>query len=131
MDNSKNKLEDLVIERTPRTPEIKFANGIFEIKGRSIPDNSETFYAPVLGYLSEYVKNPCDCTEVNFYIEYFNISSSESLRKVFGEFKKIYDLGKSVKINWYYDEDDGDMLMAGQDFGEEIEIPMKLIEIID
>ena len=38
-----NKMEPIIIEGTPKTPTVKFDSsaGIFEIKGRSIPENSE------------------------------------------------------------------------------------------
>ena len=39
-------MEPILIEGTPKTPTIKFdaSTGVFEIKGRSIPENSVDFY---------------------------------------------------------------------------------------
>ncbi len=42
-------MEPIIIEGTPKTPTVKFdaAQGVFEIKGRSIPENSVEFYKPL------------------------------------------------------------------------------------
>ncbi len=40
--------------------------------------------------------------------------------------------GKSeVIINWYYEEDDEDMLEAGEDYESIIRVPFKMIEIVE
>ena len=35
--------------------------------------------------------------------------------------------GNEVAINWYYEEDDEDMLEAGEDYDAIIDLPFKLI----
>ena len=43
-------MEPISIEGTPKTPTVKFdaEQGIIEIKGRSIPENSIEFYKPLV-----------------------------------------------------------------------------------
>ncbi len=36
---------------------------------------------------------------------------------------------KGVVINWYYEEDDEDMLEAGEDYQSILKIPFKMIEL--
>ena len=36
-----------------------------------------------------------------------------------------------VVIFWYYEEDDEDMLEAGEDYESIIRIPFKMVEIVD
>ncbi len=49
-------MEPIIIEGTPKTPTIKFdaKEGVFEIKGRSIPENSVEFYKPLVDWLENY-----------------------------------------------------------------------------
>jgi hypothetical protein len=49
-------MEPIIIEGTPKTPTVKFdaAKGVFEIKGRSIPENSVEFYKPLVDWLDSY-----------------------------------------------------------------------------
>ena len=58
-------MEAITFEGTAKTPTVKFdaANGIFEIKGRSIPENSIEFYKPLVDWLDEYAKSPQDNTQ--------------------------------------------------------------------
>jgi hypothetical protein len=53
-------MEAISIEGTAKTPTVKFdaQGGIFEIKGRSIPENSIEFYKPLVDWLDEYAKGP-------------------------------------------------------------------------
>ena len=60
-------MEPILIEGTPKTPTIKFdaSSGVFEIKGRSIPENSVDFYKPLIDWLDSYKEDPNDKTIVN------------------------------------------------------------------
>ena len=120
-----------MIEGTPKTPTITFnaESGKLEIKGRSIPENSIEFYKPMVDWLEEYGKNPAESTEVNIQLEYFNTSSSKCILDVFKKLENISKADRSkVIINWHYEEDDEDMLEAGEDYQSILHIPFKMIE---
>mgnify|MGYP005851282727 CR=1 FL=1 len=126
-------MEPILIEGTPKTPNVKFdaAEGLIEIKGRSIPENSIEFYKPLIEWLDEYGKAPVAKTNVNIQLEYFNTSSSKCILDVFKKLESIQKSQKSeVTINWYYEEDDEDMLEAGEDYESIIRVPFKMIEIV-
>ena len=78
-------MEPIIIEGTPKTPSIKFdtKDGVFEIKGRSIPENSVEFYKPLNEWLDQYMQVPLDKTVANIRLEYFNTSSSQCILDVF------------------------------------------------
>ncbi|MDX9697003.1 MAG: DUF1987 domain-containing protein [Bacteroidales bacterium] len=126
-------MESISIEGTPKTPSVSFdANtGIIEIKGRSIPENSIEFYRPLVEWLEEYSKEPQKLTTVNIQLEYFNTSSSKCILDVFKKLETIKKAKNEVIINWYYEEDDEDMLEAGEDYESIIRIPFKMIEVVD
>lgn len=124
-------MKNIEIEGSPKTPEIKFNadSGVIEIKGRSIPENSIEFYKPMIDWLEEYATSPQSQTIVNIQLEYFNTSSSKCILDVFKKLEVISKNGNDVIINWYYEEDDEDMLEAGEDYQSIIRIPFKMIEI--
>tara|TARA_B100000965_G_C19582222_1_gene754103 strand:+ start:1682 stop:2062 length:381 start_codon:yes stop_codon:yes gene_type:complete len=124
-------MENLVIEGTPKTPTIKFSpeEGKLLIQGRSIPENSIEFYKPLVDQLEDYAGSPKENTKVDIVLEYFNTSSSKCILDVFKKLEKINDDGSEVVINWHYEEDDEDMLEAGEDYQAIINIPFKMIEI--
>lgn len=121
-------MEDIKIEGTPKTPTVNFITneGLLEIKGRSIPENSIEFYKPLIDWIESYAKEPKDSTNINIQLEYFNTSSSKCILDLF---KKLEAINNNITINWYYEEDDEDMLEAGEDYEAIINIPFKMIEV--
>ena len=124
-------MEPIIIEGSPKTPTIKFDSkaGVFEIKGRSIPENSVEFYKPLVDWLDAYKEEPLSKTTVDVKLEYFNTSSSKCILEVFKKLEAIHKANNGVEINWYYEEDDEDMLEAGEDYESIIRIPFKMKEI--
>ena len=124
-------MDSIKIEGTRKTPEIHFdaEQGKVLIEGRSIPENSIEFYKPLVDWLEEYGGNPKEKTEVNIKLEYFNTSSSKCILDVFKKLETIHKNNKDVVINWYYEEDDEDMLEAGEDYQSILKIPFKMIEM--
>lgn len=121
------KMEDIKLTPTPKTPSVSFSqNGHLELKGRSIPENSIEFYKPLIDWLDEYAKTATSDTNVHVQLEYFNTSSSKCLLDFF---KRLEGLGNRVTIHWYYEQDDEDMLEAGEDYEAIINVPFKMIEV--
>ena len=121
-------MEDIQIEGTAKTPTVSFssASGTLEIKGRSIPENSIEFYKPLIDWIESYAHQSKDTTQVNIQLEYFNTSSSKCILDLF---KKLEGVGGEIVVQWYYEEDDEDMLEAGEDYEAIINIPFKMIEV--
>ena len=126
-------MEPITIEGTTKTPTVNLdaVSGVLEIKGRSIPENSIEFYKPIIEWLDKYAKDSRDTTQVNIQLEYFNTSSSKCILDVFKKLETIHKGKSEVVINWYYEEDDEDMLEAGEDYESIIRVPFKMIEIVE
>ena len=113
-------MESLKIPGTDENPEITLdpQNNIFEISGRSLPEEVLQFYAPVYKWMEEYVKNPLENTVLKLKIVYMNSPSQKALLEIINIVEKITDTGKKIKIEWHYHEDDEDMLESGKEFEE-------------
>lgn len=124
-------MEKFVIRETAKTPSINFDpdQGLFEIKGKSIPENSIGFYAPVLEFLEGYVSMPADRTILNVKFEFFNTSSSNRIHALFKKFEKIYQDNSEVLIRWFCENGDENMLDAGEDFRAILHVPFEIIEV--
>ncbi|HRG38353.1 MAG TPA: DUF1987 domain-containing protein [Bacteroidia bacterium] len=126
-------METISIEGTPKTPTITFDinKGFLEIRGRSIPENSIEFYKPLVDWLEKYASKPQINTNVNIQLEYFNTSSSKCILDVFKKLEAINKSGSQVVINWFYEEDDEDMLEAGEDYQAIINVPFKMVQVTE
>ena len=116
-------MEILNLEGAEDTPKIILdkKNGIFEISGRSLPEDSAEFYRPVLEWIEAYSREPNASTEFVFKLEYFNTASSKLILDVLSALEDI----KGMRITWYFNEDDEDMEEAGEEFSELVEIPFE------
>jgi hypothetical protein len=121
-------MSNLIIENSIKTPSITLdTNGIMEIKGKSIPENSFEFYKPVFDWLESYIQSPSSKTEMKISLEYFNTSSSKCLLDIFRKLETLNLSGRStVKVSWYYDADDEDMMEAGEDYQALVKVPFEL-----
>ncbi|MBP9151878.1 MAG: DUF1987 domain-containing protein [Flavobacteriales bacterium] len=126
-------MDSIFIEGTPKTPNISFDNGkgALLLKGRSIPENSIEFYKPLVDWLDAYSNAPQPKTVCDIQLEYFNTSSSKCLLDLFKKMENMSKNGNEIIINWYYEEDDEDMLEAGEDYQSIINVPFKMIEMQD
>ena len=124
-------MNNIKMEGTAKTPDLSFdANtGVFDIKGRSIPENSVEFYKPILEWIDEYTKQTQPKTIVNIHLEYFNTSSSKCILDWLKKFEIIAKNGNDIVIRWHYEEDDEDMLEAGQDYQSIIKVPFEMVEV--
>ena len=121
----------LIIESKGDTPKIHLdkLNNDFEIAGCSLPEDSNTFYKPVLEWLSAFENDPLPTFIFNFKLEYFNTSSSKVFLDILTILENIRKSGSDVNIKWYYDEDDEDMEMAGEEYDNLIDVPFELISV--
>ncbi|WP_027000568.1 DUF1987 domain-containing protein [Eisenibacter elegans] len=110
-------------EGTEDTPKIILDknNGIFEISGRSLPEDAAEFYDPVLQWLGEYGSSPNPETVFIFKLEYFNTASSKLILDILSKLEGI----TGTSVLWYYHEDDEDMQEAGTEFSELVEVPFE------
>ncbi len=117
-------MKTLTIEASKYTPEIEMnaENNILSIKGKSYPENTFDFYAPVMAWLQEYfAQEDLPKVTLNMDIIYFNSSSSKLFFDLFDLLEEAHEKGKEICINWYYDDENESAEEAGEDFKEDFE----------
>lgn len=119
----------LIIDKTQDSPAITLDknSGIFLFEGIAILENTTTFFDPVKAWISEYIKNPNQKTRVDFKLEYFNTSSSHTILKLLELFKELA-YKHDLIINWFFREDDHDMLEAGEEFVDILNLPFNYLK---
>jgi hypothetical protein len=116
-------MKPLLIEATDETARIILdkEQGIFEITGRSLPEDSAEFFGPVLKWVKEYKENPNPVTDIVFKLDYFNTASSKFIQDILAQLENV----EGVKVSWFYFEDDESMEEAGNEFSEFVQIPFE------
>ena len=122
-------METLDIQGTNDTPKVLLDpnSEIFEISGRSLPEDVVTFYKPVLEWLEEYKTKPLEYTEFVFRYIYFNTATSKLIQDILIKLEELFEAGNNVQVVWFYEEDDEDMLDSGEEFMENVDVPFELM----
>jgi hypothetical protein len=125
-------MEVIKIKGTDDTPSVILdkENEIFEISGRSLPEDVTTFYEPILNWLDEYAESPNAKTVFSFKLVYFNTASSKLLLDILMKLEEMYENGNDVLIKWYYPEDDEDMEEAGEEYADIVDIPFEQVSYV-
>lgn len=108
------------IEMDPR-------EGLFEIKGRSFPEDTVGVYMPVIDWIDQYSNNAAEKTKLTFELDYFNSSTYKAFLNILLRLEKIQEQAKSVSVIWRYNERDLDMKEAGEEFAELVDIPFSFV----
>jgi hypothetical protein len=122
-----------IISRTKSTPEVILdQNGIINLSGRLIPEDAETFFNEIEEWINDYFKNPADITIVDIWIEYINSTGTTYLLDLIYKITHVHLMKNTKKfiINWYYNDEDEDMLEKGGFFSSDLDIPFNYIKII-
>lgn len=119
------------IDKTETSPQIDLDldNGVLEFIGRSLPHNSEQFYARVYRWLEEYLVDPKGETTVNMKLDYLDTSSSKHLYNIFQKLDAVSERGQKVQVNWHYESGDDEMAETGKDYESFFQIDFKFIEV--
>jgi len=126
-------MEQYITKATKTTPFtcVDYKTGRVLIKGRSNPENTMDFYGPFLKAISKLGHSEKKEITASFKLIYFNTSSARCIYLIVKLLKELQEKGKKVKINWYAEEDDEDMIDTGMDFEDIIGIPfnIRLVEV--
>jgi SiaC family regulatory phosphoprotein len=123
-------MEKLIIAATDEFPSVILdkENNKFEISGISIPHNSSDFYSPIIDWIKKYCKNPNPTTVLECKLDYFNTSSHKYITELFKIMDELFKAGSKVKIIWYYNLEDEDMKLIGQELSHFLEVPFEFKE---
>ena len=122
-----------ILSPTNNSPEVILdPKGIIKLTGRLIPENGEDFFHPIEEWIDEYFLNPAEITSIEIRLEYMNSAGTKYLFDIIHRITNIH-LEKNKKkfvINWYYSEEDEDMLDKGTLISSDLDVPFNFIKII-
>jgi hypothetical protein len=128
-------MDSLIIEATEDSPKVHFDTTVnrFTISGESRPENAGKFYTPVINWIIKYEESLTGKKDVTtlvfvFKLDYFNSTSAKYIMDILLVLKKFVDDGYKVNVEWHYDKRDDDMLDAGNEFSDTVDMPFEYIE---
>jgi hypothetical protein len=121
----------LNIKPTDDTPGILFdvEKEMYEISGKSMPEDVGFFYQPALDWLDELAKTQIKQFVFTFNMDYFNTASSKLLLDILLRLENMFENGIEVSVHWKHKKTDIDMKEAGEEFADIVTVPIKLIPL--
>jgi hypothetical protein len=122
-------MEVIKIKGTDDTPNVILDqdNAIYEISGRSLPEDVTSFYEPILNWLDDFSETAEGQTVFSFKLVYFNTASSKLILDILMKLEEMHENGKEVLIKWYFPEDDEDMEEAGEEYADIVDVPFEQV----
>lgn len=116
------------IEKTNNTPSIYIdkSNVLCRIEGSSFPEDAYEVYQHVLDWLAKMGDNFDSELRIEFDYDFLNSISHKKVWQIINELQKYYKKGKKVKVVWYYDKNDEEIMESGQDLKELMNLPFEL-----
>ena len=124
-------MDVIKIMGTDDTPSVMLdaGNNVFEISGRSLPEDVAAFYNPIIEWMEKYNQSPLPKTVFNFKLVYFNTASSKMLLDILMKLEELHNAGKEVVVKWHFAEDDEDMKEAGEEYADIVDVPFEQISV--
>jgi hypothetical protein len=114
---------------TDYTPEFIFnPEGMFKIRGRGLFQNKAEVIEQIMNWIDEYLSNPAEITYVIIAFEYLNSFSTTILVSILRKLSQVILQSKKLVIQWYYEEDDEDILERGEYISSTLDIPITFIK---
>ena len=122
-------METINLESTKKTPMVLLdPSGKLRLGGRSIPEDASKFFDGILNWILDYVNAPQDSTVIDIELEYFNSGSAKFVMQILRELSELIHNGKELKVNWYYEEGDDDILERGEYYASILDLEINFIE---
>ena len=115
---------------TRKTPEVILDKaGFIKIRGWSIPEDGVPFYEPIMNWINEYIQNPASVTCIDINLQSINGVSRKYLVHIIQKITYVSLKQKKFIINWYFENNDTEILEIGEDLSLVIAVPFNYIKI--
>ncbi|MCK9329053.1 MAG: DUF1987 domain-containing protein [Candidatus Cloacimonetes bacterium] len=123
-------MENLLLERSKFTMSVDFnaETGVLSLVGNSYPEDAISFFEPLNKWMEKYIEETKGDIIFNVKLNYLNSSSSKCFMDMFDILEDYVEDGGKVKVNWYYFENDDEVMEAGEELLEDLSLDYELIE---
>ena len=124
--------KNIKIEASDFSPMIELNNetGKIRIEGRSLPENTDEVFQPLVSWLKECGSEMNRETQIVFKLEYYNSASLRKFADILFLLKKIgNESKKNVSVLWYYEYGDETSWENAIDLKMSVDLPFELQKI--
>ncbi len=110
------------------SPAVNFdaKTGQLTMSGESYPENTFEFYAPVIGWLKEFVAGTDIPVVLTLELAYLNTGSVKCLMDIFDVLEDAWQEGRQVSVIWRYHQKNTRALETAEEFSEDLSLPFQI-----
>ena len=110
------------------SPAVNFdaKTGQLTKSGESYPENTFEFYAPVIGWLKEFVAGTDIPVVLTLELAYLNTGSVKCLMDIFDVLEDAWQEGRQVSVIWRYHQKNTRALETAEEFSEDLTLPFQI-----
>ena len=100
-------MENLELEESMDTPHILLdaVTGTIKIDGKSYMEDANTFYRPIIDWVTNYLGKGTKQATVDINLEYYNSTTAKYLLKILFLLKNE-NMKENLVVNWHYSKED-------------------------
>ncbi|TNF25572.1 MAG: DUF1987 domain-containing protein [Bacteroidetes bacterium] len=123
--------EPLHILPTDVSPEIMLdlSEKKFYIQGRSMPENAEKFFNPVMSWMRQNLPFQFIKASFDVNLEYYNTGTFIRLMAIFNLLEELNKKDNDFRVRWIVEAEDEDNINDGKSFQEVVKVPFDIIEL--
>jgi hypothetical protein len=123
-------MEIVDIEATRRTPKMYLDESamVIKISGSSLPEDAIQTYQPVMDWIDNINPNFESELVCELYFEFLNSTSHKMVYEILTRLEEFQKKGRRVKVIWYYDEMDEDLMEMGEQFVALLDVSIEIVE---
>jgi phospholipid N-methyltransferase len=101
---------------------------MIKIRVRGLFQNKTEVIEQIMNWIDKYLRNPTEITYVIISFEYLNSFSTTILVSILRKLSQVILQSGKLVIQWYYEEDDEDILERGEYISSTFNIPITFIK---
>ncbi|MBN2891092.1 MAG: DUF1987 domain-containing protein [Bacteroidales bacterium] len=124
-------MEKIYLTGKDDSPEviIDVDKNLYEISGRSIPENANLLYNNIIDWFKQNLKDIEEEIELSIQLEYYNSASAKKIIELLLVLEEYSQSNNNIKVIWYYFDNDLNMEKKGRELFSIINIPFEIRNI--
>ena len=122
-------MTDFSVAGTQSSPHIHsdWAAGKLYMKGDSYPENSYKLFKQVFEWIEEFLAEQNRPLSLQLDLLYLNTSSIKAMMDIFDMLEAAHGEGKSVSVDWFYDQRNERVAEQAEEFKEDCSFPFQIV----
>lgn len=122
-------MNDFSLPGSQSTPAIHsdWAAGTVSMQGDSYPENSYELFHQVFEWIERFLAEAERPLSLELRLLYLNTSSIKAMMDIFDLLEAAHQQGKTVAVNWYYDQQNERVVELAEEFKEDCTFPFSIL----